>query len=350
MDLSPARAADAGAANPPTLAWVRGGVAAAWVEGDAVRVWQRAGERWAALGDRLNKRPAAGPVRLVSLDGDTLFVIWTEINEHGVAAVRLARWLGGRWASMGRALNEPSPTSTVTTIVVTGSTQAPIVAMVVESTAQPPTTLRAVRWTGARWENAGPPSLVAAGTRVQTLGAASCGDGRGLLGWVEIGAAGTPMLELRAWSPQQNTWVVIRRADAPLIDAGTHTLAMSCDRSGALILGYGWSGGTHGIRRWDAAADAWEDLGLPREPLRGAALDTGPWLAWRAGTLFMTWRPRGGGLAAAAHRAGAWRVLHESLDDRSARGGVSALDEAGTLYVASAGPDARVSVVSLAAD
>jgi hypothetical protein len=350
VDLSPTRAPDAGAAGATTLSWASAGLAAAWVEGGAARVWQRAGDRWTPLGARLNEGPAAGPLRLASLDGDALTAAWTERDASGAAAVRFARWQGGRWVLVGGALNEPSAARAVTTLVVTGTAQAPLVAMVVEGAGPNPTTLRAVRWTGARWDNAGPPSLVPPGARVQTLSAAACGDDRSLLGWVEIGVTGTPTLELRAWSPQQNTWVVLPRADAPLVDAGTHTVAMACDERGARSLGYGWSGGTHGVRRWDAAAETWEDLGLPREPLRGAVLEAGPWLAWRGETLWMTWRPRGGGLAAAVRRAGAWRVLHESLDDRAAQGAAATLDPEGALYVSSAGPSARVSVVSLAAD
>ncbi len=125
---------------------------------------------------------------------------------------------------------------------------------------------------------------------------------------------------------------------------------MTCDDAGALSVGYGWSGGTHGVRRWDAAAEAWQDLGLPREDLRGAVLDTGPWIAWQGETLWMAWRARGGGLTAAVRRSGSWQVLSESLDDRGARGAALALDPAGTLYAASRGPSTRMTVRSLRAD
>jgi hypothetical protein len=64
----------------------------------------------------------------------------------------------------------------------------------------------------------------------------------------------------------------------------------------------------------------------------------------------MSWRPRGAGLSAAVWRAGAWRVLGESLDDRGARGAQGALDPDGTLYVSGVGPSGRVSVVSLTAE
>lgn len=344
VDLSPPGAVAAGAT---TLAWGRAGVAAAWVEGDAVRAWQRAGARWTPLGARLNEHPPAGPLRVVGLGDDTLAAAWTERGPTG-AAVRLAQWQGGRWASLGGTLNEPSAATAVTTVVVSGRAQAPLVAMILEGAGPNPTTLRAVRWTGARWENAGPPSLVPPGARVQTLSGAGCADGRSLLGWVEISTAGTPTLELREWSPQQNTWVALPRADSPLVDAGTHTLAMHCDDAGALSVGYGWSGGTHGVRRWDTAAEAWEDLGLPRADLRGAVLDAGPWIAWQGETLWMAWRPQGGRLTAAVRRAGAWRVLSEALDERGSRGAALALDPTGTLYASSRGPSARVSVASIA--
>lgn len=349
MDLSPPQGADAGAAGSASLAWTDAGLAAAWVEGDAARVWQRAGDRWAPLGARLNDRPAAGLVRLAALPGAPLTAVWTERDGVG-AAVRLARWQGGRWTPLGSLLHEPTAATAVTSLAVTGSADTPLVAMVLQGAGPSPMTLRAVRWSGSRWDNAGPPSLVPPGAQVQTLSAARCGDGRSLLGWVEIGAAGTPTLELRAWSPQQNTWQSLPRADAPLIDAGTHTLAMACDARGALSVGYGWSGGTHGVRRWDPAAEAWEDLGLPRDALRGAALDAGPWLAWRDESLWMTWRPRGAGLAAAVRRAGAWRVMGESLDGRGGRGAQGVLDAAGTLYVAGLGASGRVSVVALPGD
>ncbi len=214
VDLSPPGAADAGAAGAASLAWVSAGVAAAWLEGDDVRAWQRAGARWTPLGARLNEQPSAGPLRVVGLGDDTLAAAWTE-RAPGGAAVRLARWQGGRWTSVGGPLNEPSAATAVTTVVVTGSAQAPLVAMILEGEGPTPTKLRAVRWSGSRWENAGPPSLVPPGARVQTLSAAGCSDGRSLLGWVEISTAGTPMLELRVWSPQQNTWVVLPRADHP---------------------------------------------------------------------------------------------------------------------------------------
>jgi hypothetical protein len=348
VDLSPPRGADAGATGAASLAWVDGGLAAGWIEGDAVRVWRHAGSRWAPLGARLNERPAAGLLRLANLRDGALTAVWTERGANGAVTVRLSRWQGGRWTPVGGPLHEHAATTAVTALAVTGSAEAPLVAMILGGGG--PTTLRAVRWSGSRWDNAGPPSLVPPGAQVQTLSAARCGDDRSLLGWVEIGAAGTPTLELRAWSPQQNTWVVLPRADAPLIDAGTHTLAMACDERGALTVGYGWSGGTHGLRRWDPAAETWEDLGLPRESLRGAAVDAGPWLAWRGETLWMSWRPRGAGLSAAVWRAGAWRVLGESLDDRGARGVQGALAPVGTLYVSGVAPSGRVSLVSLTAE
>lgn len=348
VDLSPPRDPDAGAAGAASLAWTEAGVAAAWIEGDVARVWQRAGARWEPLGARLNDVPT-GRLQLANLGDGALTAVWTERDAKGAAA-RLARWQGGRWARVGSLLNEPAPTTAVTALAVTGSAQAPLVAMILEGPGANALSLRAVRWSGARWDNAGPPSLVPPGARVQTLSAARCADGQGLLGWVEIGAAGTPTLELRAWSPQQHTWVTLPRADAPLIDAGTHTLAMACDAHNTLTVGYGWSGGTHGVRRWDPAAGAWEDLGLPRASLRDAALDAGPWIGWQGETLWMSWRPRGGGLAAAVRRAGVWRVLGDSLDDRGARGAEAALDPAGVLYVSSLGPATRRSVVSLTAE
>ncbi|MFO0625354.1 MAG: hypothetical protein U0325_07005 [Polyangiales bacterium] len=347
-DVSPPRG-DAGAASATTLTWSRDGLAAAWIEGDAVRAWQRVGTRWVRRGVRVNDHAAAGLVRLVAGPEGELAAAWTERAENGGTAVRFARWQGGRWTELGSLLNEPAATTTVTALVLSGSAQSPMVAMILEGPAGNPITLRAVRWRGVRWENAGPPSLVPPGARVQTLNAAQCGEGRSLLGWIEIGATGTPLLSLRAWNPQQNTWIELPRSDAPLIDAGTHTLAMACDDDGRLSLGYGWSGGTHGVRRWSPASDTWQDLGLPRDTLRAASLDAGPWLAWQGETLWMSWRPRGGGLAAAVHREGAWRVLGESLDDRDGRGVEAALDPTGTLYVSGRGPSAAVAVASLRA-
>ncbi|MEZ4391478.1 MAG: hypothetical protein R3A48_10315 [Polyangiales bacterium] len=332
--------------GPVTLLAAGEDVVAAWSDGVGVWARRRRGGRWAPMGRRVSDREPRGPIRLAQAPDGTPVIVWSERGREGPTETRFSRWNGGEWAALLGPLNAPAAGAEVTAITVAWSYGSPVVAMAVSRERPRQTELRAVRWTGVRWELAGPPSLLAPGAGLLALEAASCGDGSAVLGWVEVQPSGVPVLELRRWSVQTRTWQVLPRGALPLVDAETRTLALAGASGSEFFVTYAWSGGTHPVHRWSEGAQEWLEVGSPLPAGGRAGLEVGPLLEAQGEDLWMSWRARGGRLSAARLRRSTWEQVTDALDAPGGSDPRVAASAAGTIYASSRGAGGAVSLVS----
>lgn len=336
--------------GPVALVVAREGVVAAWSDGVGVWARRQRGGRWEPMGGRVNDREPRGPIRLARAPDGAPVIVWSERGREGPTETRFSRWSGSEWVGLLGPLNAPAAGSEVTALAVAWSYGRPVVALAVSRERPRQTALRAVRWTGARWELAGPPSLLEPGAGLLALEAATCGEGSAVLGWVEVQPSGIPVLELRRWSVQTRAWQVLPRGALPLVDAETRTLALAGASGSELFVAYGWSRGTHPVHRWSEVTREWVEVGSPLSAARSAGLEIGPLLESQGDDLWMSWRARGGRLSAARLRGDAWVRVTDALDapgDTEARVATGA---PGTIYASSRGADGSVSLVSFGAE
>src|SRR3972149_11967142 len=103
-----------GHAASPALAVMGGHLYAAWSEVDArhisqvyVKEWD--GERWIQVGGSLNITPAGSASNpVLSGNGSTLYMAWTEANPSGTSLLYVKQWDGSSWALLGEDLNRDS--------------------------------------------------------------------------------------------------------------------------------------------------------------------------------------------------------------------------------------------------
>lgn len=336
--------------GPVALVVAREGLVAAWSDGVGVWARRQRGGRWERMGGRVNDREPRGPIRLARAPDGTPVIVWSERGRDGPTETRFSRWNGGEWVALLGPLNAPEAGSEITALAVAWSYGSPVVAMAVSRERPRQTALRAMRWTGVRWELAGPPSLLAPTAGLIALEAASCGEGSAVLGWVEVQPSGIPVLELRRWSVQTRAWQVLPRGALPLVDAETRALALAGASGSELFVAYGWSGGAHPVHRWSELTQEWIEVGSPLPAGGSAGLEIGPLLEAQGDDLWMSWRARGGRLSAARLRGDAWVQVTDALDAPGNTDARIATGAPGTIYASSRGAEGAVSLVSFGAE
>jgi hypothetical protein len=142
----------------PGLADIAGTPWVVWGESDAggiyqVRAARWSGTAWSAVGGSLNVDPTrTAYVGQIADVGGTPYVAWVEYD-GAVYQVRVKRWTGSAWQSVGGSLNVDA-TKMAREVTITSSAGTPFVAWQ-EQDASGVNQIRAKRWDGAAWTSRG---------------------------------------------------------------------------------------------------------------------------------------------------------------------------------------------------